>query len=102
MTAFVVEVAVELKEGLLDPQGAAVESALPALGWSNVGDVRVGKLIRLSVRAKDEAAARAQVKEMAVRFLSNPVIEDHRVVAVRPASAAAAGDGAGEPAAPAR
>jgi phosphoribosylformylglycinamidine synthase PurS subunit len=82
MTVFAFEVLVSLKEGLLDPQGKAVESALPALGWTNVSGVRVGKHIQLDVEATDEPAARAQVEEMARRLLSNPVIEDVRVLEV--------------------
>ncbi len=74
------EVLVTLKPGLSDPQGKAVEGSLPALGWTNVRDVHVGKHIRLSVDASDEAAARAQVHEMAERLLSNPVIESYRIL----------------------
>ncbi len=77
---FVFEVVVTLKPGLSDPQGKAVEGALPALGWSNVRDVHVGKHIRLTIDAEDEAAARLQVDEMATRLLSNPVIEGYRVL----------------------
>ena len=80
---FAVEVLVTLKPGLADPQGKAVEGALPALGWTNVAGVRVGKHLRLEVEAQDEAAVRAQVEEMAARLLSNPVIEDSRVLEVR-------------------
>jgi phosphoribosylformylglycinamidine synthase PurS subunit len=80
VTSFSFEVLVTLKDGLSDPQGKAVESALPALGWSNVRQVRVGKLIRLEVDASDVSAARAQVEEMATRLLSNPVIEDAQVM----------------------
>ena len=79
MTAFTFEVLVSLKPGLLDPQGKAVEGSLPAMGWTNVSGVRVGKHIKLDVEAPDEAAARAQVEEMAARILSNPVIEDVEV-----------------------
>ena len=79
------QVVVTLKEGLLDPQGKTVEGALPTLGWENVSGVRVGKDIEMVVDAADEAAARAQVGEMAERFLSNPVIEDYRIVSVNPA-----------------
>jgi phosphoribosylformylglycinamidine synthase len=61
--------------GILDPQGATVEKALPALGYLNVSQVSVGKSIRLVVDADDEAAARAQVDEMCHRLLANPVIE---------------------------
>jgi phosphoribosylformylglycinamidine synthase len=80
VSAFVFEVLVTLKPGLSDPQGKAVQGALPALGWTNVGDVHVGKHIRLTVEAPDEAAARAQVEDMAIRLLSNPVIEDYRIL----------------------
>jgi len=79
------EVLVSLKEGVLDPQGKAVQDALPTLGWSNVSDVRVGKHIELVVEADDEAAARSHVEDMARRFLSNPVIEDFRVLAAEEA-----------------
>jgi phosphoribosylformylglycinamidine synthase len=82
MTAFHFEVLVSLKPGLSDPQGKAVEGALPALGWTNVGAVTVGKHIRLTVEAADRGAAHAQVAEMAERLLSNPVIEEYRVVEV--------------------
>jgi phosphoribosylformylglycinamidine synthase len=61
--------------GVLDPQGATVQRALPALGYANVTDVRIDKTIRLVVDADDEAAARAQVDEMCHRLLANPVIE---------------------------
>jgi phosphoribosylformylglycinamidine synthase subunit PurS len=74
------EVVVSLKEGLLDPQGKAVEGSLPALGWDNVAHVRVGKHIELTVEAEDEAEADRQVREIATRVLSNPVIEDVRVL----------------------
>jgi len=69
-----------LKEGLLDPQGKAVQDALPTMGWSNVTDVRVGKHVQLTVEAANEASARAQVDDMARRLLSNPVIEDFTVL----------------------
>jgi phosphoribosylformylglycinamidine synthase subunit PurS len=74
------EVLVSLKEGLLDPQGKAVMEALPTLGWPGVSEVRVGKHIELTVEADDEGRARAQVEDMAARFLSNPVIEDFRIL----------------------
>jgi phosphoribosylformylglycinamidine synthase len=78
---FTFEVLVSLKPGLADPQGKAVESALPALGFSNVSGVRVGKHIRLDVEAGSETEAASQVDAMARRLLSNPVIEEFRVLA---------------------
>jgi phosphoribosylformylglycinamidine synthase len=61
--------------GISDPQGATVEKALPALGYTNVSQVSVGKTIRLVIEAESEAVARAQVDEMCHRLLANPVIE---------------------------
>ena len=77
---FAFEVLVSLKPGLADPQGRALESSLPALGWTNVTGVRVGKHIRLDVESADEAAATAQVEQMAARLLANPVIEDVQIL----------------------
>jgi phosphoribosylformylglycinamidine synthase subunit PurS len=77
------EVVVTLRPGLLDPQGKAVESALPAMGWTNVSDVRVGKHVVLTVEADTEDAARGQVEEMSRRLLSNPVIEDFQILATQ-------------------
>jgi phosphoribosylformylglycinamidine synthase PurS subunit len=73
---YVAHVEVSLKPGLLDPQGKAIEGTLPALGWSNVSGVRVGKYVRLVVDATDLEAATTQVEDMSRRLLSNPVIED--------------------------
>jgi phosphoribosylformylglycinamidine synthase subunit PurS len=81
------EVLVWLKPGLLDPQGKAVEGALPALGWTNVRDIRVGKHVELTVEADNPRAARGQVEEMASRLLSNPVIEDFRILSAEEANA---------------
>jgi len=61
--------------GILDPQGATIERALPALGYTNVSQVSLGKSIRLVVEAESVGAARAQVDEMCHRLLANPVIE---------------------------
>jgi len=65
--------------GIADPQGATVERALPALGYTNVSSVHIGKSIRLVIDADNEAAARAQVEEMCERLLANPVIEAYDI-----------------------
>ena len=72
-------VEVRLRPGIADPQGATIERALPALGFSGVSGVRVGKAIRFTVDAPDEDAARQQVEDLCRRFLTNPVIEDAEV-----------------------
>jgi phosphoribosylformylglycinamidine synthase subunit PurS len=74
------EIIVSLKEGLLDPQGKAVQDALPTLGWHNVSEVRVGKHIEVLVESESRIEARAQVEEMARTFLSNPVIEEYTIL----------------------
>jgi phosphoribosylformylglycinamidine synthase PurS subunit len=61
--------------GVLDPQGATVERALPALGYANVSEVSIAKTIRLVLDADSPDAARAQVDDMCQRLLANPVIE---------------------------
>ena len=90
---FAFEVLVSLKPGLADPQGRAVESAMPALGWTNVTGVRVGKHVALTVDARGEDEARRQVEDVAARLLSNPVIEDVRILRIQPAMG---GDGRAE------
>ena len=76
---FPVLVEVRLRPGIADPQGATIQRALPALGFDGVEQVRVGKAIRFTVEASDEAAARRQVDELCERLLANPVIEDTAV-----------------------
>jgi phosphoribosylformylglycinamidine synthase len=72
------------RSGLLDPQGQAIAHALAALGFSGVGDVRVGKAIELSIDAESRAAAEASARAMCERLLANPVTEDF-IVELEPA-----------------
>ena len=76
---FPVLVEVRLRPDVADPQGATIERSLPALGFTGVDGVRVGKAIRFTVDAHDEQSARARVDELCQRFLTNPVIEDAEV-----------------------
>jgi phosphoribosylformylglycinamidine synthase subunit PurS len=79
MTAFEARVEVSHRPGIADPAGATVERALPALGYTNVTQLHIDKVIRLVVDAASEDAARAQVEEMCERLLANPVIESYEV-----------------------
>ena len=79
MNDYQVEVRVTPRAGLLDPQGKAIAGALHSLGFAGVANTRVGRLIRLEVRAADEEAARASVEEMCRKLLANPVTEDYAV-----------------------
>ena len=74
-----VRVLVRPKEGILDPQGQAVERALPALGYEGVSNVRIGRLIELEVDGGDADAVAASVREMCERLLANPLIESYQV-----------------------
>jgi len=85
-------VEVRLRPGIADPQGATIERALPALGFAAIDGVRVGKAIRLSVDAPDEAAAHARATQVAERLLANPVIEESLVTVIG-VGAAAGGNG---------
>jgi phosphoribosylformylglycinamidine synthase PurS subunit len=71
-------VLVRPKQGILDPQGEAVASALGHLGFS-VATARVGKVIDLEVDASDEAAARSAVEKMCEQLLANALIESYDV-----------------------
>ena len=62
------------KEGILDPQGQAVEQALPALGFEGVSHVHVGRLVELEVEDP------SQVEAMCEQLLANPLIEDYEVI----------------------
>jgi phosphoribosylformylglycinamidine synthase len=63
---------------VLDVQGKAVENALHGLGWGDVGNVRIGRVIEFDLAAKDAAAAEAEVKAMCEKLLANTVIEGYR------------------------
>ena len=76
MTTYTIEVRVLPRRGILDPQGAAVQTALHSLGHASVEGVHVGRLITLELRAQSEAAARAAAEAMCAQLLANPVTED--------------------------
>jgi phosphoribosylformylglycinamidine synthase subunit PurS len=61
------------KEGILDPQGKAVERALPALGFEGVGHVRVGRMVELEVEDPE------RLSELCEKLLANPLIEDFEI-----------------------
>ena len=71
---------VTLKRGVLDPQGSAVNRALHAMGYGEVADVRLGKLVELTLDEKvPEAQERTRIEEMCKKLLANTVIEDYRI-----------------------
>ncbi len=72
-------VTIMLKNGVLDPQGKAIGHALNNLGFANVGEVRMGKVIELELAENDAAKAKTQAEEMARMLLANTVIESFKV-----------------------
>ncbi|MCH7936829.1 MAG: phosphoribosylformylglycinamidine synthase subunit PurS [Proteobacteria bacterium] len=73
------KVHVTLKQGVLDPQGKAVENALSALGFGGVSGVRQGKVIEFELNQTDPEKAQSQVEEMCRKLLANTVIEDYAI-----------------------
>lgn len=73
---------VTLKNGVLDPQGKAIEGALAQLGFEGVGNVRQGKLIEIELTETDHAKAEAQLKQMCEKLLANTVVENYRIEVV--------------------
>ena len=73
------KVHITLKNGVLDPQGKAVEHALHGQGFKDVSDVRQGKFIELKLAGTDKAKAKAVVEEMCRKLLANTVIENFTV-----------------------
>jgi phosphoribosylformylglycinamidine synthase subunit PurS len=77
------------KEGILDPQGKAVERALPALGFDGMREVRVGRLVELDV--DDDS----RLGELCEQLLANPLVEDYEISLVETPPAPDASGGAG-------
>ena len=71
-----IKVVVTLKNGVLDPQGKAIQQTLNGMGYLNVESVRQGKYFDLDIAEKDEAKAKAKAEEMCKKLLANLVIED--------------------------
>lgn len=70
---------ITLKNGVLDPQGKAIEGALTGLGFDGVESVRQGKVIEIDLADSDADAAKAKVEEMCRKLLANPVMENYDI-----------------------
>lgn len=73
-----VKIFISFKKGVLDPQGKAIEQSLHTLGYREVEDVRLGKVVDLRVADGSAEAIEDRVREMCDKLLANPVIEDYR------------------------
>jgi phosphoribosylformylglycinamidine synthase subunit PurS len=70
-------IVVRLRPGILDPQGTTIRRALEGLGFPEVRDMRVGKVLDLTLDETDAGRARQRLDEMCRKLLANPVIEDY-------------------------
>ena len=75
-----IKVIVTLKNGVLDPQGKAIQQTLNGMSFSNVEEVRQGKFFEVNVNESNEAKAKSQVDEMCKKLLANLVIEDYQII----------------------
>jgi phosphoribosylformylglycinamidine synthase PurS subunit len=75
-----IKVIVTLKNGVLDPQGKAIQQTLNGMNFSNVEEVRQGKFFEINVNDENENKAKAQVEEMCKKLLANLVIEDYKII----------------------
>jgi phosphoribosylformylglycinamidine synthase subunit PurS len=72
-------IVVRLRPGVLDPQGTTIRKALEGLGFPEVRELRVGRVLELTLDGTDRARAQARLDEMCRKLLANPVIEDYTV-----------------------
>ena len=75
-----IKVIVTLKNGVLDPQGKAIQQTLNGMNFINVTDVRQGKFFEISIDEKSETKAKLQVEEMCKKLLANLVIENYKII----------------------
>ena len=75
-----IKVIVTLKNGVLDPQGKAIQQTLSGMSFSNVNEVRQGKYFDIEIKENDENKAKSQVEEMCKKPLANLVIEDYKII----------------------
>tara|TARA_B100000686_G_scaffold246955_1_gene256451 strand:+ start:3473 stop:3706 length:234 start_codon:yes stop_codon:yes gene_type:complete len=75
-----VKVIVTLKNGVLDPQGKAIQQTLNGMSFSNIEDIRQGKFFEININERDETKAKSQVEDMCKKLLANLVIEDYKII----------------------
>ena len=71
------EISITLKKTVADPQGLTIKHALESLGYKDLADVRMGKLVVIKLNLRDKQRAKRQVNQMCKKLLANPIIEDY-------------------------
>ena len=75
-----IKVIVTLKNGVLDPQGKAIQQTLNGMSFSNLEEIRQGKFFEININESDETKAKSQVQDMCKKLLANLVIEDYKII----------------------
>ena len=75
-----IKVIITLKNGVLDPQGQAIQKTLNGMGFNDVDNVRQGKYFEIEIKESNETKAKTKVKEMCEKLLANLVIEDYKII----------------------
>ena len=75
-----IKVIVTLKNGVLDPQGKAIQQTLNGMGFESVKEVRQGKYFDIEINENNEAKAKSKVEDMCKKLLANLVIEDFKII----------------------
>jgi len=75
-----IKIIVTLKNGVLDPQGKAIQQTLNGMNFSNISEIRQGKYFEIDVKEENENKAKSQVEEMSKKLLANLVIEDYKII----------------------
>jgi len=75
-----IKIIVTLKNGVLDPQGKAIQQTLNGMNFSNISEIRQGKYFEIDVKEENENKAKSQVEEMCKKLLANLVIEDYKII----------------------
>ena len=79
---FEAQIKVTLKKTVADPQGQTIKHALESFGFSGIEGLRMGKFITVTIKAKDQVAAKAEAEKMCQKLLANPIIEEYSVEVV--------------------
>ena len=75
-----IKIIVTLKNGVLDPQGKAIQQTLNGMGFDNIEEVRQGKYFDIEINEKDEKKAKIKVEDMCKQLLANLVIENYKII----------------------
>ena len=75
-----IKVIVTLKDGVLDPQGKAIQQTLNGMGFESIKEVRQGKYFDIEVNENEETKAKSKVEDMCKKLLANLVIEDFKII----------------------